>query len=184
MMKIYTKTGDKGETGLIGGTRVKKSDSRIAAYGTVDELNAWVGVLRSSLQDEQQLSVLAAIQNNLFTIGSQLAADPEKSRMQLPELHAADITQLEQQIDAMNEVLPELRSFILPGGNPTAAYGHLARTVCRRAERKVVALQQQQPLPDYILTYLNRLSDYFFTLSRYACYLAGDEEIKWEPRKS
>ncbi len=183
-MKIYTKTGDKGDTGLIGGTRVKKSDSRIAAYGTVDELNAWVGLLRSSRNDATELAVLGAIQNNLFTIGSQLAADPEKSRMQLPELHASDITQLEEQIDAMNAALPELRSFILPGGNTTAAYGHLARTVCRRAERKVVALQEQHPLPAHILTYLNRLSDYFFTLSRYACQLAGDQEIKWEPRKS
>lgn len=181
-MKIYTKTGDKGETGLIGGTRVSKADLRIDAYGTVDELNSWIGLLRAGKMDERQQQVLAQVQDRLFVIGSQLAADPVKSRMQLPELTDADIGLLEKEMDHMNDSLPELRAFVLPGGNQQAAFGHLARTVCRRAERLVVALQQHAAVESRILEYLNRLSDYLFTLSRKFCLDAGDEEIKWLPR--
>lgn len=181
-MKIYTKTGDKGETGLIGGTRVSKADLRIDAYGTVDELNSWIGLIRAGEVDERQRIVLAQVQERLFVIGSHLAADPEKSRMQLPELNTTDVQLLEAEIDHMNLALPELRSFVLPGGNQQAAYGHLARTVCRRAERLVVALHQHSPIEMVLMEYLNRLSDYLFTLSRKFCVDAGDDEIKWLPR--
>lgn len=181
-MKIYTKTGDKGETGLIGGTRVSKADLRINAYGTVDELNSWIGLIRSGEVDARQQGILAQVQDNLFVIGSHLAADPEKSRMQLPELAEADVVVLEGEIDFMNLDLPELRSFVLPGGNQQAAYGHLARTVCRRAERLVVDLHQHVPVDMVLIEYLNRLSDYLFTLSRKFCLDGGDDEIKWLPR--
>lgn len=181
-MKIYTKTGDKGETGLIGGTRISKAHLRIDAYGTVDELNSWIGLLRAGKVDDRQQEVLAQVQDRLFVIGSHLAADPVKSRMQLPDLLDADIQLLEKEMDYMNESLPELRAFVLPGGNQQAAYGHLARTVCRRAERLVVALQQHALVENRILEYLNRLSDYLFTLSRKFCLDAGNDEIKWLPR--
>jgi len=181
-MKIYTKTGDKGQTGLIGGTRVSKADLRIDAYGTVDELNSWIGLIRSGQVDARQQDILARIQERLFVIGSHLAADPEKSRMQLPELDTADVKALEVEIDFMNQDLPELHSFVLPGGNQQAAYGHLGRTVCRRAERLVVALHEHAPVEWVLIAYLNRLSDYLFTLSRKFCLDAGDDEIKWLPR--
>lgn len=181
-MKIYTKTGDKGETGLIGGTRVSKADVRIDAYGTVDELNSWIGLIRAGQINEHQQNILAQVQDRLFVIGSHLAADPEKSRMQLPDLTQADVDVLESEMDQMNLTLPELRAFVLPGGNQLAAYGHLARTVCRRAERLVVALHQLSPVEMVLIVYLNRLSDYLFTLSRKFCLDAGDEEIKWLPR--
>ncbi len=181
-MKIYTKTGDKGQTGLIGGTRVSKANLRIDAYGTVDELNSWIGLLRTSQSDIRQAAMLAQVQDRLFVIGSHLAADPEKSRMSLPDLREADVEQLEAEIDFMNESLPELKSFVLPGGNQQAAYGHLARTVCRRAERQVVALGEENPVEPVLLEYLNRLSDYLFTLSRKLCLDGGSDEIKWLPR--
>ncbi len=181
-MKIYTKTGDKGETGLIGGTRVSKADLRIDAYGTIDELNSWIGLLRAGKLDAREQQLLAQVQDRLFVIGSHLAADPVKSRMQLPDLTEGDIQLLEREMDFMHETLPELKAFVLPGGNQQAAFGHLARTVCRRAERLVVSLQQQAPVESRIIEYLNRLSDYLFTLSRKFCLDAGDEEIKWLPR--
>lgn len=181
-MKIYTKTGDKGETGLIGGTRVSKAHVRIDAYGTVDELNSWIGLLRAEITDQRQLNVLEQVQDRLFTIGSHLAADPLRSRMTLPDLTEADVHLLEQEIDEMNTQLPELRSFILPGGNVVASHAHLARCVCRRAERLVVALNSESTVEAVLLEYLNRLSDYLFTLSRYICLLLGSEEIKWMPR--
>jgi len=181
-MKIYTKTGDKGETGLIGGTRVSKADLRIDAYGTVDELNSWIGLIRAGDVDIRQQGILAQVQDRLFVIGSHLAADPVKSRMQLPELTEGDVNLLEVEMDYMNLSLPELKAFVLPGGNQQAAYGHLARTVCRRAERLVVALHQQTPVDIRLIEYLNRLSDYLFTLSRKFCLDAGNDEIKWLPR--
>jgi cob(I)alamin adenosyltransferase len=181
-MKIYTKTGDTGETGLIGGTRVSKADLRIDAYGTVDELNSWIGLIRTGEVDQRQQAILAHIQDRLFVIGSHLAADPIKSRMQLPDLMDADVQLLEAEMDHMNLDLPELRAFVLPGGNQQAAYGHLARTVCRRAERLVVDLHQHAAIEMVLIEYLNRLSDYLFTLSRKFCLDAGDEEIKWLPR--
>jgi len=139
-MKIYTKTGDKGETSLIGGTRVPKHHIRIESYGTVDELNSWIGLINDQDIAQESKTILSEIQDRLFTIGSSLASDPEKSKMKIPDLHASDIELLENQIDKMNEVLPEMRHFILPGGHTSISYCHLARCVCRRAERNVIHL--------------------------------------------
>lgn len=172
-MKIYTKTGDKGETSLLGGTRVSKAHQKIEAYGTVDELNAIVGMLVSS--DDRYIEILKEIQNNLFNIGSLLATEREVN-FKLPEIVEEDITRLEKAIDEMNDFLPELRTFVLPGGNMSNAYAHMARTVCRRAERRVVVLDGDQ---DIIIRYLNRLSDYFFVLGRAYLYHAGLSEDKW-----
>jgi cob(I)alamin adenosyltransferase len=182
--KIYTKTGDKGTTALIGGTRVPKSDLRIESYGTVDELNSWVGVAMDHFTDDASRNTLREIQDRLFTLGSALACDPEKEpKLRIPDLHAADVTLLEKEIDRMNETLEPMRSFILPGGAPIVSFLHVARCVCRRAERLCVALQDSDPsLEVLILQYLNRLSDYLFVLARYAAHLGGTEEIKWKPR--
>lgn len=181
-MKIYTKTGDKGQTSLIGGTRVPKHHIRIEAYGTVDELNSWVGVLRDSIADEAVTTLLIEIQDRLFTMGSLLAADPEKSKMKLPELEEADITRLEQAIDAMNEHLPPMRSFVLPGGHITVSHCHVARCVCRRAERNVTHLSETATVSALITQYLNRLSDYLFVLSRKLTHDLGATETPWKPR--
>ncbi len=181
-MKIYTKTGDAGETSLFGGKRVLKSDLRIDAYGTVDELNSWIGLIAD--QDEQNLrkSFLREIQDRLFTIGSELAADPEKPKLKKPDLHESDVQLLEQAMDQMDEELPEMRNFILPGGNLKASQIHIARCVCRRAERLVVALHTEQAVAPLVLLYLNRLSDYLFVLSRKVAKELNSEEIAWKPR--
>ncbi|MCA6364360.1 MAG: cob(I)yrinic acid a,c-diamide adenosyltransferase [Bacteroidetes bacterium] len=181
-MKIYTKTGDKGQTSLIGGTRVPKHHIRIEAYGTVDELNSWIGVLRDSIAEEAVTALLIEIQDRLFTMGSLLAADPEKSKMKLPELEAADISRLEQAIDAMNEHLPPMRSFVLPGGHITVSHCHVARCVCRRAERNVTHLSETAGVSALITQYLNRLSDYLFVLSRKLTHDLGATETPWKPR--
>lgn len=181
-MKIYTKTGDKGQTSLIGGTRVPKHHIRIEAYGTVDELNSWVGVLRDSINDTGVTDLLIEIQDRLFTMGSLLAADPEKSKMKLPELEEGDITRLEQAIDAMNEALPPMRSFVLPGGHIIVSHCHVARCVCRRAERNVIHLTETAELNPLITQYLNRLSDYLFVLSRKLTQDLGATETPWKPR--
>jgi cob(I)alamin adenosyltransferase len=183
--KIYTKTGDGGKTSLIGGTKVLKSHSRIQAYGTIDELNAFTGLLGDQLSDTHSREMLREIQDRLFTIGSSLACDPDKDiSMKIPDLNAMDITLLENEIDAMNEKLPEMKSFILPGGHPAVSAAHVCRTVCRRAERLVVELDEHKALHQpLIIQYLNRLSDYFFVLARYIALLVGAEEIKWNPRK-
>jgi len=183
-MKIYTKTGDKGTTALIGGTRVPKSHLRIESYGTVDELNSWIGVCLDHITDEASRNTLREIQDRLFTVGSALACDPEKEpKLKIPDLHAHDVEFLEKEIDRMNEILEPMRAFILPGGTPGASFLHVARCVCRRAERLCVSLQEvDQDLEVLILQYLNRLSDYLFVLARYAGHLAGVEEIKWKPR--
>ena len=181
-MKIYTKTGDKGLTSLIGGTRVRKSHTRIESYGTVDELNSWVGVLRDQPVNESRKALLAEIQDRLFTIGSALAADPEKSKMVLPDLHDEDITFLEKQMDQMNETLPELRVFVLPGGHQSVSFGHVARCVCRRAERLVIKLEEESPVDERIIRYLNRLSDYLFVLCRQMSHELQAEELPWKPR--
>lgn len=181
-MKIYTKTGDKGQTSLIGGTRVPKHHIRIEAYGTVDELNSWIGVLRDSIAEAAVTDLLIEIQDRLFTMGSLLAADPEKSKMKLPELEAADITRLELAIDAMNEELPPMRSFVLPGGHITVSHCHVARCVCRRAERNVTHLAETAELNQLISQYLNRLSDYLFVLSRKLTKDLGATETPWKPR--
>ncbi len=181
-MKIYTRTGDQGLTSLIGGTRVPKSSLRIEAYGTVDELNAYVGLLRDQDINAPRRPLLKEIQDRLFTIGSALAADPEKSRMKLPDLHEADVTLLEEEMDRMNTELPELRAFILPGGHPAVSQAHVARCVCRRAERLVIHLREESFVADLVVMYLNRLSDYLFVLSRYMAHELGVEEVTWKAR--
>ncbi|HEX2535250.1 MAG TPA: cob(I)yrinic acid a,c-diamide adenosyltransferase [Chitinophagaceae bacterium] len=182
--KIYTKTGDTGQTALIGGTKVPKSDARIDTYGTVDELNSWIGLVSDQLNREELRGELKEIQDRLFTIGSSLACDGEKEpRMKLPDLREDDLQFLERRIDAMTEALPPMKHFILPGGHPTVSSIHVARCVCRRAERLAVGLQQHDEFVDpQVIRYLNRLSDYLFTLARHAGRLLGVEEIPWKPR--
>ena len=181
-MKIYTKTGDKGTTSLIGGTRVPKYALRIESYGTTDELNSYIGLIRDQEIDEAYIAQLIEIQDRIFTIGSTLAADPVKSKMKLPDLLESDVTFLEEKIDEMNEQLPMMRSFILPGGHTTVSYCHLARVVCRRAERLVTHLQEEEEVPGIVLQYLNRLSDYLFVLSRKLAQDLGAEEQPWKAR--
>ena len=183
-LKIYTKTGDKGTTSLIGGTKVPKSHLRIEAYGTVDELNSYIGLCRDTLTDEKSRAILLEIQDRLFTIGSSLACDPIKEpKMRIPDLKESDITLLENEIDRMNETLPAMKSFILPGGHPLVSQLHITRCVCRRAERCCVRLELESlEVDSIILKYLNRLSDYLFVLSRYTAHLLQAEEIKWSPR--
>ena len=182
-MKVYTKKGDKGETGLIGGTRVSKSSIRIEAYGTVDELNSYVGLLRDNAFDEKGKDQLIEIQDRLFTLGSWLANDEEKSKMKLPELLESDITYLEDAIDEMELSLEPMKFFVLPGGHQTVSFAHIARCVCRRAERLVVGASNEIPINDNVISYLNRLSDYFFVYSRYLAFKLKAEEIAWKPRK-
>ena len=181
-MKIYTKTGDKGQTSLIGGTRVPKHHLRIESYGTVDELNSYIGLIRDQQISDHQQSVLKEIQDRLFTIGSILASDPEKSKMKVPDLYLKDIELLEKEIDQMNEVLPELRHFILPGGSTVVSYCHVARCVCRKAERICVHLSEESQVDETVMIYLNRLSDYLFVLARMLCFDQKIEENKWIPR--
>lgn len=182
--KIYTKTGDKGATSLIGGTKVPKNDIRIETYGTVDELNSWIGLVNDQLADDEFKTVLKEIQDRLFTIGSALATDIKKeTKMSLPDLHQADIEFLEKKIDEMTAALPPMKSFILPGGHVAISFIHIVRCVCRRAERLAVNMQQHDLLADEkIIQYLNRLSDYLFTLARYVAQKLGAEEIPWKPR--
>ena len=180
--RIYTKTGDKGETALFGGRRVPKSHLRVDAYGTVDELNSFIGLLCDSMENQRIKDLLQQVQHRLFTIGAHLASDPAKS-LELPDMETGDIQVLEQAMDDMDESLPDLKNFILPGGHPAASLCHICRTVCRRAERLVVALHQSDPVDERVLQYLNRLSDYFFVLARYLVHDAGAAEIVWNPRK-
>jgi cob(I)alamin adenosyltransferase len=181
-MKVYTKTGDKGETSLIGGTRVKKSHLRIETYGTVDELNSYIGLVRDQEVNASRKDLLKEIQDRLFTIGSSLASDPEKSKMKIPDLHAEDVTLLENEIDKMNDELPPLRVFVLPGGHQSVSFCHLARCVCRRAERLTIGLQEESFVADLVIQYLNRLSDYLFVLSRKMAHELNAEEVPWKPR--
>jgi cob(I)alamin adenosyltransferase len=180
--RIYTKTGDTGETSLIGGVRVPKHHLRIECYGTVDELNSYIGLIIDTLQSKEKYQVLYEIQDRLFTIGSVLASDPEKSKMKIPDLHESDIELLEKEIDKMDDVLPALKSFILPGGSIAASHIHVARCICRRSERLAVHLSSQTEVPDVVIRYLNRLSDYLFTLARKVVYDAGANEVAWRPR--
>lgn len=194
--KIYTRTGDKGKTSLIGGAKVPKSHIRIESYGTVDELNSFIGLLSDQLAAAAgvfnhpvfplsgSITMLREIQDRLFTIGASLACDPEKeSKMKIPDLKEEDVKALEEDIDRMNEVLPEMRSFVLPGGHVAVSTAHIARCVCRRAERICVEMQENQDyIEPIILIYLNRLSDHLFTLARYAGQLLGAAEIPWKPR--
>jgi cob(I)alamin adenosyltransferase len=182
--KIYTKTGDKGATSLIGGTRVPKSHIRIESYGTVDELNSYLGMVNDGCGNPEISLWLREVQDRLFTLGAELATTPDKEvKMKLPDLHDKDVTWLEGLIDQMNEVLPEMRSFIIPGGNMAASMCHVARCICRRAERLCVGMNEAgEPVPDLIIRYLNRLSDFLFTLARYIGHLAGAEELPWRAR--
>jgi cob(I)alamin adenosyltransferase len=180
-LKIYTKTGDDGTTGLIGGSRVKKYDARLEAYGTIDELNAAIGVLRSSIQAADVVSELSRIQNKLFNIGSLLASD-EKGEAYTANLAitSANITELENAIDEYQSQLPELQQFILPGGCFLSAQCHVARTVCRRAERRILEYAENAKVSTEIIIYINRLSDFLFVLARKLDFDNGIEEIAWK----
>lgn len=179
-MKIYTKTGDEGKTSLLGGSRVAKYHLRIESYGTVDELNTAVGMLRSLELPSATASVLIEIQNKLFTIGSQLASEPGEPKFKIPTLSGDDTVFLENQIDEMEEALPVMRNFVLPGGHPSVAQAHVARCICRRAERIVLHLKDESEVPAEIPVYLNRLSDFFFVLSRKLAKDLRVEEIPWK----
>ncbi|GAB4017236.1 cob(I)yrinic acid a,c-diamide adenosyltransferase [Spirosoma migulaei] len=182
-MKIYTKTGDKGQTALIGGRRVSKADLRIDAYGTVDELNSWIGLVRDQPVNDNRKELLKEIQDRLFTVGAELATDPEKApKRAIPIIIPDDVFQLEQAMDAMDAELPDLRAFVLPGGNQAVSFCHLARTVCRRAERLVISLLEESPVDELVIQYLNRLSDYLFVLSRKMAQELTAEEVAWKPR--
>ena len=181
--KIYTKTGDQGETSLIGGVRLPKHHIRIEAYGSVDELNAFIGLVRDQAIDEHAKQLLISIQDRLFTIGSLLAVGKEDTKMKLPSLSEDDILLLENEMDKMDETLPEMKHFVLPGGHTTVSYCHIARCVCRRTERLVVALLVSGESHDnLIVQYINRLSDYLFMLGRYIALQLNVEEIPWKPR--
>lgn len=178
--KIYTKTGDDGSTGLFGGARVAKHHIRVEAYGTVDELNAHVGAVADYATEEA--AFLRQIQSRLFSLGAVLATQPDKPNLMLNDLQEQDLTDLETAIDKMESELPPLKNFILPGGHVAVSTAHLARCVCRRAERLVVALAEITPVPKIVLAYLNRLSDYLFVLSRYFAMRRGVDEIIWKGR--
>jgi len=183
-MKIYTKAGDQGKTSLIGGTRVPKSHIRIESYGTVDELNSFIGLLNDLVEDVTINLDLKEIQDRLFTVGSSLACDPEKeSVLRIPDLKEEDIVRLELAMDTMNEVLAPMKSFIIPGGHQAISTAHIARCVCRRAERWCVNMQEEDLFVEtLVIKYLNRLSDYLFTLSRYIGHLKGVADLPWKPR--
>ena len=182
--RIYTKTGDKGNTSLIGGTKVAKSHIRIESYGTIDELNSFIGLSTDHLTHDLSIKMLREIQDRLFTIGSSLACDPEKEPgMKIPDLKAEDIVLLEKEIDLMDGQLPAMKNFIIPGGHPAISTLHIARCVCRRAERICVLMQEEQLFVDpLVIQYLNRLSDYLFVLARFTGHLMQIEEIPWKPR--
>ncbi len=189
-MKIYTKTGDNGTTALFGGTRVKKHHMRIESYGTIDELNSWLGLIRDQQMDLHFKEILKSVQEKLFTIGAVLATDPQKSilkngkeRLNIPKVSDSDIILLESEIDLMENSLPPMTHFILPGGHTTVSYCHIARTVCRRAERLASHLWENEPFDKNILSYINRLSDYLFVLARKLSKDLEAEEIKWVPEK-
>lgn len=183
-LKIYTKTGDKGTTSLIGGTKVSKAHIRIESYGTVDELNSWIGLVKDQLSHKHSQKMLKEIQDRLFTIGSSLACDPEKeTKMEIPDLHEEDITLLEKEMDKMNEKMPPMRSFVLPGGHVAVSSLHVARCVCRRAERLSVSLAEHKMfVSPLVIKYLNRLSDYLFVLARFTSHRLKVKEIPWKPR--
>jgi len=187
-MKVYTKTGDKGTTALFGGTRVPKHHIRIDSYGTVDELNSFIGLIRDQEIDVRSREILIHIQNKLFTVGAVLATDPEKmilkngkERLNIPKINEEDIKLLEDEMDIMDGNLPPMTHFILPGGHVTVSYCHVARTVCRRAERLAAALYEIEPFDEHTLKYLNRLSDYLFVLARKLSKDLQADEVKWIP---
>jgi len=190
-MKIYTKTGDKGTTALFGGTRVPKHHIRIESYGTVDELNSYIGLIRDQNIDQHYKDILIKIQDRLFTVGAILATDPKKAilkngkeRLNIPKISETDINLLEQEMDTMDAQLPPMTHFVLPGGHQTVSFCHIARTVCRRAERLASALNDLEPFQPETLTYLNRLSDYLFVLARKLSQDLQADEVKWIPEKT
>lgn len=182
--RIYTRTGDKGSTSLIGGVRVPKNHIRIESYGTIDELNSQLGLVNDLSNDAEVTEWLREVQDRLFTLGAELATAPDKEiKMKLPDLHQSDIEWLEGRIDFMNESLPEMRSFIIPGGNAGASAAHVARCICRRAERICVSMvESEETIPELAVGYLNRLSDFLFVLARYIGHKAGAEELPWRAR--
>ncbi len=182
-MKIYTRTGDKGKTALLGGKRVLKSNTRIEAYGNIDELNAYLGLIRDHEELKHHFDFLVKIQNELFVIGSHLATEPGKSFNYIPDVSKEIINQLEKGIDSMNEDLPEMKNFILPGGNKLVSFIHIARCVCRRAERSIISLSEKENIKSEIVIFINRLSDYLFVLARWASSELNVKEVIWEPRK-
>lgn len=189
-MKVYTKTGDNGTTALFGGTRVSKDHIRIESYGTVDELNSYIGLLRDQSISNNHQEILIEIQDRLFTVGAILATPPEKEllkngerRLQNLGIVTTDIQFLENAIDSMEEHLPPMTHFVLPGGHTTVSFCHIARCVCRRAERLAVHLNEIEPTDPLVLQYLNRLSDYLFVLARKLSYELEAQEVKWIPRK-
>ena len=182
-MKIYTKTGDSGTTSLLGGARVSKAHIRIDAYGTIDELNSYIGLLNDQEVNAPRYDFLKEVQDRLFTVGSHLATEPGKDKVIKPDLFESDIEALERAIDEMDAELPALTSFILPGGHQSVSFAHLARTVCRRAERISIALNDHEEIDPLIIRYLNRLSDYLFVIGRKMALELKTEEVKWEPRK-
>ena len=189
-MKIYTKTGDKGTTSLFGGTRVPKHHIRIESYGTVDELNSHIGLVKDQEIEEHTRTILNRVQDRLFTLGAILATDPEKAtlksgqeRLNIPTITEEDILLLEKEMDRMNEDLPEMTHFVLPGGHPSVSICHIARCVCRRAERLSTALYEIEPFNQLVLQYLNRLSDYLFVLARKLSKDLHANEVKWIPEK-
>src|SRR5680860_112637 len=189
-MKIYTKTGDKGTTSLFGGTRVPKHHIRIESYGTVDELNAHIGLIKDQEIEVHTKEILNRVQDRLFTIGSTLATEPEKAslksgkeRLRIPGISEEDIMLLEKEMDMMNEALPEMTHFVLPGGHQSVSFCHIARCVCRRAERMATALYEISPFDEMVLKYLNRLSDYLFVLARKLSKDLNAKEIQWIPEK-
>ncbi|CAA0219441.1 Cob(I)yrinic acid a,c-diamide adenosyltransferase [Tenacibaculum maritimum] len=189
-MKIYTKTGDKGTTALFGGTRVPKNHLRIECYGTVDELNSYIGLIRDQQISKDIQNDLLKIQNDLFTLGAMLATPPEKEtlkngkeRLNIPKINHASINFLEKQIDHINKALPQMTYFILPGGHQTVSFCHISRCICRRTERLAVALNEEEAINNDILMYLNRLSDYLFILARKLTQDLSAEEVKWIPEK-
>ncbi len=189
-MKVYTKTGDKGTTALFGGTRVPKHHIRIESYGTIDELNSHIGLIRDQDIDPLYKNTLMAIQDRLFTVGAILATDPEKAtlkngkaRLNIPKISNADIERLEKEMDLMEDSLPQMTHFVLPGGHQTVSFCHIARTVCRRAERLASHLNDLEPFQPETLMYINRLSDYLFVLARKLSHDLQAEEIKWIPKK-
>jgi cob(I)alamin adenosyltransferase len=181
-MKIYTKTGDKGTTALFGGKRVSKADLRINTYGTIDELNSYMGLLRDQEVNHKRKDILVEIQDRLFTIGSILATEPGNTKVKIPLLAESDIHFLEKEIDQMDAELPPMKFFVLPGGHMSVSFGHVARTVCRRAERLVIELNAQEEIEPLVIQYLNRLSDYLFMLCRKMTSELGAEETPWKPR--
>ncbi len=180
--KIYTKTGDKGQTSLIGGTRVPKHHIRIESYGTIDELNSFIGLIKDQEIDTNSKYVLNEIQDRLFTIGSSLATETAQTKMKLPDLKDEDLSLLENEMDKMDEILPEMRAFILPGGHTSISFCHIARCVCRRAERNIIHLSEEHFVAPLIVPYLNRLSDYLFVLSRFITFQLKVSETAWKPR--